>query len=95
MGTASSYCSKGYPYFRVPTVALGPASGEDASLQVGPKFDWQLARYSCAPIDAITAGPPLVTPTTTPVPAADWPVTSALNAFVGPRAGCLESLHWI
>jgi hypothetical protein len=38
VGTASLYSSKGYPSFRVPTVALGPTSGEDASLQVGPKL---------------------------------------------------------
>jgi hypothetical protein len=38
MGTASLYSSKGYPSFRVPTVAPGPASGEDASLQVRPKL---------------------------------------------------------
>jgi hypothetical protein len=38
MGTASLYSSKGYPSFRVPTVAPGPTSGEDASLQVGPKL---------------------------------------------------------
>jgi hypothetical protein len=38
VGTASLYCSKGYPSFRVPTVAPGPTSGEDASLQVGPKL---------------------------------------------------------
>jgi hypothetical protein len=38
VGTASSYCSKGYPSFRVPTVAPGPTSGEDTSLQVGPKL---------------------------------------------------------
>jgi hypothetical protein len=38
MGTASLYDSKGYPSFRVPTVAPGPTSGEDASLQVGPKL---------------------------------------------------------
>jgi hypothetical protein len=38
---ASSYCSKGYPCFRVPTVAPGPTSGEDASLQVGPKPNWR------------------------------------------------------
>jgi hypothetical protein len=34
-GAASSYCRRGYPRFRVPTVAPGPTSGEDASLQVG------------------------------------------------------------
>jgi hypothetical protein len=38
MGTVPSHCSKGYPYFRVPIVAPGPTSGEDASLQVGPKL---------------------------------------------------------
>jgi hypothetical protein len=38
VGTASSYSSKGYPSFRVPTVAPGPTSGKDASLQVGPKL---------------------------------------------------------
>jgi hypothetical protein len=40
VGTASSYSSKGYLYFRVPTVATGPTSGEDMILQVGPKLDW-------------------------------------------------------
>jgi hypothetical protein len=44
VGTASSCCSKGYPCFRVPTVAPGPTSGEDMSLQVGPKLGWRLAR---------------------------------------------------
>ena len=38
VGTASSYGSKGYPCFRVLTVAPEPTSGEDASLQVGPKL---------------------------------------------------------
>jgi hypothetical protein len=38
VGTASSYSSKGYPSFWVPTVAPGPTSGEDGSLQVGPKL---------------------------------------------------------
>jgi hypothetical protein len=38
VGTASLYSSKGYPSFRVPIVAPGPTSGEDASLQVGPKL---------------------------------------------------------
>jgi hypothetical protein len=31
-GAASSYCRRGYPYLGVPTVALGPTSGEGASL---------------------------------------------------------------
>jgi hypothetical protein len=61
---------------------------------VGPKFDWRLTCCFCAPVGVITTGPPLVTPTATPVPATDRPVTSALNGFVGPCAGCLESLHW-
>jgi hypothetical protein len=39
VGTMSSCCSKGYPCSRVLTVALGPASGEDTSLQVWPKLD--------------------------------------------------------
>jgi hypothetical protein len=38
VGTMSLYSSKGYPSFRVPIVAPGPTSGEDASLQVGPKL---------------------------------------------------------
>jgi hypothetical protein len=38
VGTASSCCSKGYPCFRLPIVAPGPTSGEDTSLQVGPKL---------------------------------------------------------
>jgi hypothetical protein len=38
VGTASSYSSKGYPSFRVPTVAPGPTLREDASLQMGPKL---------------------------------------------------------
>jgi hypothetical protein len=43
-GTAPSYYSKGYPCFRVSTVAPGATSGEDTSLQVGPKLDWRLTR---------------------------------------------------
>jgi hypothetical protein len=38
VGTGSSHSSKGYPTFRVPTVASRPTSGEDASLQVQPKL---------------------------------------------------------
>jgi hypothetical protein len=38
VGTVSSCCRKGYPYFRVPTVAPGPTSGENASLLVAPKL---------------------------------------------------------
>jgi hypothetical protein len=93
-GAASSYCRRGYPCFKVPTVALGPASGEDVSLQVGPKLDLRLVRCSCVPTGVITAGPPMVMLTATPIPTVDWPVTFVLNATIGPRVGCLESLHW-
>jgi hypothetical protein len=72
----------------------GPPQGRMRACRWGQSFDWRLARCSCTPVDAITAGPPMVTPTAMPIPAADWPVTSALNVFVGPCAGCLESLHW-
>jgi hypothetical protein len=71
-------------------VAPRLASGEDASLQVGPESDWRLACCSCAPVDAITAGPPMATPVLT----VDCPVTFVLNVTVGPCAGYLESLHW-
>jgi hypothetical protein len=71
VGTAPSYCSKGYPYFRVSTVASGPTSGEDTSLQVGPKLDWRLARRFRALADVLTASPPSVTLTATSAPAAD------------------------
>jgi hypothetical protein len=70
-GTVPCYCSKGYPYFRVSTVALGPASGEDMSLQVGPKLDCRLARCFCALAGEITVSPPSNTPTATPVPVDD------------------------
>jgi hypothetical protein len=70
-GTTFPYCSKGYPYFRVPTVAPGPTSGEDRSLQVGPKLDWRSVRCFRALADVITASPPSVTPTATSVLAAD------------------------
>jgi hypothetical protein len=71
VGTTSSYCSKGYPSFRVPTVAPGPTSGEDTSLQVWPKLDWRMARRFRAFTDVITANPPSVMPTAMSVLAAD------------------------
>jgi hypothetical protein len=71
VGTVPSHCSKGYPCFRVPTVALGPTSGEDTSLLVGPKSGWQLVRRFCALANVITASPPSVTPIATSVPTAD------------------------
>jgi hypothetical protein len=74
-------------------VAPGPSSEEDASLQVGLEFDWRSARCSFAPVDAVTAGPAMVTLTAMPAPVVDWPMTSVLNVFVGPCAGCLESLR--
>jgi hypothetical protein len=71
VGTVPSYRSRRYPYFRVPTVAPGPTSEEDTSLQVGPKLDWRLACRFCALADVITASPPSVSPTATFVLAAD------------------------
>jgi hypothetical protein len=70
-------------------VAPGPASGEGTSLQVGLKLDRRLACCFRALADIITVSLPSVTSTATPVPAANWPVTSALDGFTGPRAGCL------
>jgi hypothetical protein len=74
-------------------VAPGPASGEDASLQVRPEFDWRSAYCFCAPVGAITVGLPMATPIVTFVPTADWPVTFVFNITVEPCAGCLELLH--
>jgi hypothetical protein len=71
MGTVPSHCSKGYPCFREPTVAPGPTSGEDTSLQVGPKPGRRLVRRFRALADVITASPLSITPTATSVPAAD------------------------
>jgi hypothetical protein len=73
-------------------VAPRPASGEGASLYVGPESDWRFYCSSCAHVDAITAGPSMATPTAMLVPTADWPVS--FNVTVGPCVGCLESLHW-
>jgi hypothetical protein len=75
-------------------VAPGPASEEDVSLQVGPESDRWLACSTSAPVDVITVGPPMVMPSTSPIPTADWPVTIVLNVTVGPCVGHLESLHW-
>jgi hypothetical protein len=68
---ASSHCSKGYPCFRVPTVAPRTTSGEDTSLQVGPNLVWRLARRFRVLADVIIADPPSVMPSATSVPAAD------------------------
>jgi hypothetical protein len=87
MVTAPSYCSKGYPCFRVPTVAPGPTSGEVTSLKVGPKPDWGLACHFQALADIITANPPSVMPPATSVPIVDGYVAPTPGGFVGPRAG--------
>ena len=68
-------------------MAPGPASGEDASLQVGLESDWRLDRCSCAPVDAITVGPPMAMPTNAHIPTTDWPMTIVLNGTVGPCTG--------
>jgi hypothetical protein len=57
MDIAHLYCSNGYPFSRVLTVAPEPASGEDTSLQVGPKLDCQLARCFCVLAGEISASP--------------------------------------
>jgi hypothetical protein len=71
VGIASSYYSKKYPCFKVRTVGPGPTSGEDTSLQVGPKPDWLLVRRFRAFADVIIANPPLVTPTAMSISAVD------------------------
>jgi hypothetical protein len=48
-------------------VAPGPALEEDVSLQVGPESDWWLACYTCVLVDVITAGPPMVMLSATPI----------------------------
>jgi hypothetical protein len=58
---------------------------------VGGAKVW-LACCSCAPVGAITAGPPM--PSAMPIPTADWPMTFVLNVTIGPCSGCLDSLHW-
>jgi hypothetical protein len=55
------------------------ASREDASLEVGPGSGWWLDRCLRPSVAAITAGPPMVIPTVTSIPAADRPVIVALN----------------
>jgi hypothetical protein len=75
-------------------VAPRPASEEDVSLQVGPKSDWWLAYCTCAPVDVITAGLPMVMSCSLLIPTADWHVIIVLNVTVGPCAGRHESLHW-
>jgi hypothetical protein len=52
-------------------VAPGAASGEDASLQVGPESGWRLDCCFCAPVDAITVGPHMVMLAVAPIPTID------------------------
>jgi hypothetical protein len=61
-------------------VAPGPALGGDTILLVGLEPYWRLAYCSCAPVDAVVAGPPMVTPTAMPVFTVDRPMTLALSA---------------
>jgi hypothetical protein len=91
MGTASSCYSKGYPCFRVPTVAPEPTSGEDTSLQVGPKLDWRLARCFRVLADVISANPSSVTSSAMSVPVADRPAAPTPDGFAGPRARRLDT----
>jgi hypothetical protein len=72
----------------------GPPQGRMRAYRWGQSLTGDRLAAPCAPIDAVTVGLPMVTLTTTPTLATDWPVTSVLNVFVGPCAGCLESLHW-
>jgi hypothetical protein len=91
VGSSSLHSSRGYPSFRVPTVAPGPTSGEDTSLQVGPKLDWRLARRFRAPADVITTRLPSVTPTATSVLVADLTRGPILDGFAGPHARRLDT----
>jgi hypothetical protein len=57
-----------------------PASGRDTILLVGPESYWWLACRSCAPVDAVATGPPMVTLTAMLVFTVDRPVTLTLSA---------------
>jgi hypothetical protein len=85
VGSLSLYGSRGYPSFRVPTVAPGPTSGEDTSLWVGPKSDLRLARCFWAFADVVAANPPSVKPSTMSVSTADGRVAPTPGGFVGLR----------
>jgi hypothetical protein len=67
-------------------VAPGPASGEDASLQVGPESVWWLDCCFRAPIAAITVCLLMTTPTVVPILMAGGPVTVVLNGIAWPCA---------
>jgi hypothetical protein len=70
-------------------VAPGPTLGEDTILLVGPESYWWLACRSCAPVDAVAVGPPMVTSTAMPVFTVDRPVTLALSAHCWATRGVL------
>jgi hypothetical protein len=61
-------------------VVPGRASGGDTILLARPESYWWLAYRSCAPVDAVAAGLPMVTPTTMPIFTVDRPVTLILSA---------------
>jgi hypothetical protein len=58
-----------------------PASGEDTTLLVGLESYWWLACCSCAPNDAVAAGPPMVMPVAMTAFTVDRPMTLALSAY--------------
>jgi hypothetical protein len=102
VGTASSCCSMGYPSFRVPTVAPGPISGEDASLQVGPKLVLRL-NMAClvigAPFQCVLTHSSSIRlwsrqlPYLCPRLTDPWP--PRLVVLPGHARGALISLHWL
>jgi hypothetical protein len=74
----------------------GPSQGRMRAYRRGQSLTGDRLAAPARPLMQLlpARGPPMVTPTATPTPMANWPVTSILNAFVGPCTGCLESLHW-
>jgi hypothetical protein len=50
------------------------------TLLVGPESYWRLAYCSCVPVDAVAAGPPMVTSAAMPVFTVDRPMTLALSS---------------
>jgi hypothetical protein len=68
-------------------VAPGPALGGDTILLVGLESYWRLVCCSGAPVDAVAAGPPMVTPTSMPIFTVDRPVTLALSTYCSAMRG--------
>jgi hypothetical protein len=101
MGTASSYSSKGYPCFRVPTVATGPTSGEFVSLQVGPKLVLR-SDMAClvigVPLQCVLTHSPLIRlwscqlPYLSPRLTDPWPPRLVVSP--GHTRGASIPLHW-